>query len=81
MSDTCICERCGKPGAAPEGTHPDCDGLCYACFIELEEEDAAIEEEKRAEQEAQIPPVACGYLDDESKWWWPDNERIHHVSE
>ena len=31
-----LCERCGGPDAAPEGTHSDADGLCYPCFIKEE---------------------------------------------
>jgi len=28
-----LCVRCGAPDAAPEGTHPDVDGLCHPCHI------------------------------------------------
>lgn len=40
MTDDCKCEVCGEPGAAPEGTHPDVDGLCIDCFWKLEDEDS-----------------------------------------
>jgi len=39
MSDT-KCVVCGGDGAAPEGAHPDTVGLCYGCFIKIEEEEA-----------------------------------------
>jgi hypothetical protein len=28
-----LCVICGAPDAAPEGTHPDVDGLCHPCHI------------------------------------------------
>lgn len=34
-----LCVVCGSADAAPEGTHPDADGLCFPCFIKLECED------------------------------------------
>ncbi len=34
-----LCVVCGSADAAPEGTHPDVDGLCYPCFIKSECED------------------------------------------